>query len=104
MKSLPEELARQEPVIRERVEQIRERLAAEEDPISRPVSEEVVPSDNPPPRRRLRAGDGFLGRRHRPAAALLDQHTALAGPGTGWDLHEYRPPASPTSASRVPSS
>lgn len=25
------------------------------------------------------------------ARALLDQHTALAGPpGTGWDLHEYR--------------
>ncbi|SHN31680.1 hypothetical protein SAMN05216268_13447 [Streptomyces yunnanensis] len=22
--------------------------------------------------------------------ALLDQHTALAGPGTGWDLHEWR--------------
>lgn len=25
-----------------------------------------------------------------PARALLDQHTAHAGPGTGWDLHEYR--------------
>ena len=24
------------------------------------------------------------------ARALLDQHTALRGPGTGWDLHEYR--------------
>ncbi|GGU64680.1 hypothetical protein GCM10010211_32180 [Streptomyces albospinus] len=24
------------------------------------------------------------------ARALLDQHTALAGPGTGWDLHEWR--------------
>ncbi|EYT81610.1 recombinase [Streptomyces sp. Tu 6176] len=24
------------------------------------------------------------------ARALLDQHTAYAGPGTGWDLHEYR--------------
>ncbi|GEB48650.1 MULTISPECIES: tyrosine-type recombinase/integrase [Streptomyces] len=24
------------------------------------------------------------------ARALLDEHTALAGPGTGWDLHEYR--------------
>ncbi|MCT2545683.1 site-specific integrase [Streptomyces atratus] len=24
------------------------------------------------------------------ARALLDQHTAHAGPGTGWDLHEYR--------------
>ncbi|WP_257138366.1 MULTISPECIES: site-specific integrase [Streptomyces] len=24
------------------------------------------------------------------ARALLDQHTALTGPGTGWDLHEYR--------------
>lgn len=24
------------------------------------------------------------------ARALLDQHTAHAGPGSGWDLHEYR--------------
>lgn len=24
------------------------------------------------------------------ARALLDQHTAHAGPGTGWDLHQYR--------------
>ncbi|MEV0151954.1 MULTISPECIES: hypothetical protein [unclassified Nonomuraea] len=24
------------------------------------------------------------------ARALLDQHTALNGPGTGWDLHEFR--------------
>lgn len=24
------------------------------------------------------------------ARALLDKHTALAGPGTGWDLHEWR--------------
>lgn len=24
------------------------------------------------------------------ARALLDHHTALAGPGTGWDLHEFR--------------
>ncbi|MGV9350223.1 hypothetical protein ACWDSD_36760 [Streptomyces spiralis] len=24
------------------------------------------------------------------ACALLDEHTALRGPGTGWDLHEYR--------------
>lgn len=24
------------------------------------------------------------------ARALLDEHTALRGPGTGWDLHEYR--------------
>jgi hypothetical protein len=22
--------------------------------------------------------------------ALLDEHTAVRGPGTGWDLHEYR--------------
>ncbi len=22
--------------------------------------------------------------------ALLDEHTAFRGPGTGWDLHEYR--------------
>jgi integrase/recombinase XerC len=24
------------------------------------------------------------------ARALLDEHTVLRGPGTGWDLHEYR--------------
>ncbi len=24
------------------------------------------------------------------ARALLDEHTAVHGPGTGWDLHEYR--------------
>ncbi|MGW8366825.1 tyrosine-type recombinase/integrase [Streptomyces wedmorensis] len=24
------------------------------------------------------------------ARALLDEHTAVRGPGTGWDLHEYR--------------
>ncbi|GAA1293866.1 hypothetical protein Psi02_42460 [Planotetraspora silvatica] len=24
------------------------------------------------------------------ARALLDEHTAVCGPGTGWDLHEYR--------------
>ncbi|MFF6866344.1 tyrosine-type recombinase/integrase [Streptomyces ardesiacus] len=24
------------------------------------------------------------------ARALLDEHTAIRGPGTGWDLHEYR--------------
>jgi hypothetical protein len=24
------------------------------------------------------------------ARALLDEHTAARGPGTGWDLHEYR--------------
>jgi site-specific recombinase XerD len=24
------------------------------------------------------------------ARALLDQHTALNGSGTGWDLHEFR--------------
>ncbi|MEU9794650.1 site-specific integrase [Streptomyces sparsogenes] len=24
------------------------------------------------------------------ARALLDEHTAMRGPGTGWDLHEYR--------------
>ncbi|MGW4801631.1 hypothetical protein ACWEPC_55360 [Nonomuraea sp. NPDC004297] len=24
------------------------------------------------------------------ARALLDAHTALGGPGTGWDLHEFR--------------
>lgn len=31
--------------------------------------------------------------RHRTygqARALLDEHTAGRGPGTGWDLHEYR--------------
>ncbi|WP_329430480.1 hypothetical protein OG339_21115 [Streptosporangium sp. NBC_01495] len=26
----------------------------------------------------------------RQARALLDEHTALGGPGTGWDLHEFR--------------
>jgi hypothetical protein len=29
------------------------------------------------------------------ARALLDEHTALRGPGTGWDLHEYRHSALP---------
>lgn len=24
------------------------------------------------------------------ARALLDEHTSVRGPGTGWDLHEYR--------------
>lgn len=24
------------------------------------------------------------------ARVLLDEHTAIAGPGTGWDLHEWR--------------
>ncbi|GAA2419977.1 hypothetical protein GCM10010404_93020 [Nonomuraea africana] len=24
------------------------------------------------------------------ARALLDEHTATGGPGTGWDLHEFR--------------
>jgi integrase/recombinase XerC len=24
------------------------------------------------------------------ARALLDEHTATSGPGTGWDLHEFR--------------
>jgi integrase/recombinase XerC len=27
---------------------------------------------------------------HGQARALLDQRTAHVGPGTGWDLHEYR--------------
>ena len=31
----------------------------------------------------------FLGLR-RQARALLDHHTALAGAGSGWDLHEFR--------------
>ncbi|MFJ7496370.1 hypothetical protein ACIQZB_35445 [Streptomyces sp. NPDC097727] len=26
------------------------------------------------------------------ARALVYQHTALRGPGTGWDLHEWRHP------------
>ncbi len=26
----------------------------------------------------------------REPIALLDEHTAVRGPGTGWDLHEYR--------------
>ncbi|MFG6201125.1 site-specific integrase [Nonomuraea sp. JJY05] len=31
------------------------------------------------------------------ARALLDEHTALKGPGTGWDLHEFRHSALRTS-------
>ncbi|GGT11222.1 hypothetical protein ACFFV7_35815 [Nonomuraea spiralis] len=27
---------------------------------------------------------------HSAARALLDEHTALNGPGTGWDLNEFR--------------
>ncbi|WP_435850941.1 hypothetical protein [Streptomyces mirabilis] len=27
---------------------------------------------------------------HEQARALLDDHTAMGGPGMGWDLHEYR--------------
>ncbi|GAB3109097.1 hypothetical protein GCM10027160_07980 [Streptomyces calidiresistens] len=27
---------------------------------------------------------------HGRARALLDEHTAVRGPGTGWDLHGYR--------------
>lgn len=33
---------------------------------------------------------GLARRSYGQARALLDQHTAPAGPGTGWDLHEYR--------------
>jgi hypothetical protein len=33
--------------------------------------------------------------------ALLDEHTAFRGPGTGWDLHEYRHSSLTTSASRA---
>ncbi|MGW0808125.1 hypothetical protein [Nonomuraea sp. NPDC002799] len=29
-------------------------------------------------------------RRRGQARALLDEHTALHGAGTGWDLHEFR--------------
>lgn len=33
---------------------------------------------------------GFARLSYGQARALLDEHTALRGPGTGWDLHEYR--------------
>ncbi|MGW3746841.1 tyrosine-type recombinase/integrase [Streptomyces sp. NPDC005146] len=33
---------------------------------------------------------GFARLSYGQARALLDEHTAVAGPGTGWDLHEYR--------------
>jgi integrase len=33
---------------------------------------------------------GFARLSYGQARALLDQHTAARGPGTGWDLHEYR--------------
>ncbi|MET9994280.1 site-specific integrase [Streptomyces mutabilis] len=33
---------------------------------------------------------GFARLSYGQARALLDGHTAVRGPGTGWDLHEYR--------------
>ncbi|MED7931103.1 site-specific integrase [Nonomuraea sp. LP-02] len=33
---------------------------------------------------------GLARQSYGQARALLDQHTALNGPGTGWDLHEFR--------------
>ncbi|MFB7575670.1 tyrosine-type recombinase/integrase [Streptomyces sp. NPDC056165] len=33
---------------------------------------------------------GFARLSYGQARALLDEHTAVRGPGTGWDLHEYR--------------
>ncbi|MEV7173878.1 hypothetical protein AB0O18_29780 [Streptomyces sp. NPDC093224] len=33
---------------------------------------------------------GFARLSYGQARALLDEHTAVHGPGTGWDLHEYR--------------
>jgi len=38
-------------------------------------------------RRRHRLGSARLNGQAR---ALLDEHTAVRGPGTGWDLREYR--------------
>ncbi|WP_413098214.1 site-specific integrase [Streptomyces sp. Inha503] len=34
--------------------------------------------------------DTGLARLSHEARALMDEHTAVRGPGTGWDLHEYR--------------
>lgn len=31
---------------------------------------------------------GFTRRPYGQARVLLDEHTAVRGPGTGWDLHE----------------
>lgn len=36
------------------------------------------------------AGTGPARLSYGQARALLDEHTAVRGPGTGWDLHEYR--------------
>lgn len=33
---------------------------------------------------------GFARLPYGQARALLDEHTAVREPGTGWDLHEYR--------------
>ena len=33
---------------------------------------------------------GLAGLSYGQARALLDEHTAVRGPGAGWDLHEYR--------------
>lgn len=33
---------------------------------------------------------GFARLSYGQARALLDEHTAVRGPGTGWDLHQYR--------------
>ncbi len=35
-------------------------------------------------------GTGLARLSYGQARALLDEHTAVRGPGTGWDLHEYR--------------
>ncbi|WP_445075541.1 hypothetical protein [[Kitasatospora] papulosa] len=33
---------------------------------------------------------GFARLSYGQARALLEEHTAVRGPGTGWDLHQYR--------------
>ncbi|GAA3505599.1 hypothetical protein GCM10019016_127120 [Streptomyces prasinosporus] len=49
-------------------------------------------------------GIGLARLSYGQARALLDEHTAVRGPGTGWDLHEYRhsPPHPPRRAGRLP--
>jgi hypothetical protein len=48
----------------------------------------VRPASNSP--RDVCPDTGLTRLSYGQARALLDEHTALRGPGTGWDLHEYR--------------
>lgn len=53
----------------------------------------AVPDSDTPARSKM-AIDRLIARRevhlhYSQSRALLDEHTALRGPGTGWDLHEY---------------